>query len=106
MDPISYDVCPDCLMFIANGTGPEYLTLEEDGDAKYEARLAEIVAGVEREQDTEQNSCLVAGDCRAEPFGLEEHSHEGSFSWSPCECCGSSLGGDRYKAALIFILEA
>ena len=19
------------------------------------------------------------------------------FSWSPCECCGSTLGGDRYR---------
>ena len=74
--------------------------------AKYVSRLCVMGAWLERLLDTEQYSCLVAGDCRAETFGLEEHSHEGSFSWSPCECCGSSLGGDRYKAALIFILEA
>lgn len=24
------------------------------------------------------------------------HTGEPFFSWSPCECCGSSLGGDRY----------
>ena len=23
---------------------------------------------------------------------------EGGFSWRPCECCGSSFGGDRYAA--------
>lgn len=22
---------------------------------------------------------------------------EPSFSWGPCQCCGSTLGGDRYK---------
>ena len=24
--------------------------------------------------------------------------NEPSFSWSSCDCCGSSLGGDKYKA--------
>jgi len=23
---------------------------------------------------------------------------DGGFSWSPCDCCGSSLGGNRYAA--------
>lgn len=23
------------------------------------------------------------------------------FSWHDCECCGSPLGGDRYKAAIL-----
>ena len=27
-----------------------------------------------------------------------ELASEPSFSWAPCECCGSSLGGDRYPA--------
>jgi hypothetical protein len=27
-----------------------------------------------------------------------ETGDEGSFSWSPCDACGSSLGGDRHAA--------
>ena len=27
-----------------------------------------------------------------------EQAGEPSFSWSPCECCGSHLGGDRHPA--------
>lgn len=23
------------------------------------------------------------------------------FSWSPCECCGCQLGGDRFKAVIL-----
>ena len=28
----------------------------------------------------------------------EDVGDEGYFSWSSCECCGSTLGGDRYAA--------
>ena len=28
----------------------------------------------------------------------EQMIDEGNFSWSPCDCCGSRLGGDRYAA--------
>ena len=31
-------------------------------------------------------------DCGADP----EHRQDSSFSWSDCDICGSSLGGDRY----------
>ena len=30
--------------------------------------------------------------------GDDEHACESSFSWSDCDSCGSSLGGDRYPA--------
>lgn len=33
-------------------------------------------------------------DCQAS----YEIINEPSFSWKPCECCGSALGGDRYIA--------
>lgn len=37
------------------------------------------------------------GDC---PIGGDESDcgDEGHFSWSACDCCGSSLGGTRYAA--------
>ena len=28
---------------------------------------------------------------------IEGDTLDPSFSWQPCDCCGSSLGGDRYK---------
>ena len=31
--------------------------------------------------------------------GDEEHSCEASFSWSQCDSCGSTLGGDRLPAS-------
>ena len=35
-----------------------------------------------------------------EDLGDGEHGDivEPSFSWSACECCGSTLGGDKYEA--------
>lgn len=29
-------------------------------------------------------------------YNLSPTAKEPYFSWSPCECCGSPLGGDRY----------
>lgn len=33
--------------------------------------------------------------------GLQNITSDGEphFSWSPCDCCGTSLGGDRYDAS-------
>ena len=31
--------------------------------------------------------------------GLTTDDEESYFSWAPCECCGSTLGGDRYRAS-------
>lgn len=55
-------------------------------------------------------SFLSPGLCRSCPecqsiYGMAEDSHrwdvvsdEGWFSWSRCDCCGTSLGGNRYAA--------
>lgn len=29
---------------------------------------------------------------------LNDNGEEGAFSWSPCHCCGTSLGGNRHTA--------
>lgn len=34
-------------------------------------------------------------DCGADV----EYMNEPSFSWTPCDCCGRNLGGDRYPAS-------
>jgi hypothetical protein len=36
----------------------------------------------------------------AEGDALDPH-----FSWSPCECCGDSLGGNRYDCEALAIEE-
>jgi hypothetical protein len=33
-----------------------------------------------------------------EPESARESADEGSFAWSDCDTCGSSLGGDRYPS--------
>ena len=47
--------------------------------ADYQAAVAEFM-----ESEGLQNLSIVEGF--EEPY----------FSWSPCDCCGSPLGGDRY----------
>ena len=86
VDTIALSVCADCLMFIANGDLPT------DDDPE---RDAEIIAGVEREQAS--GSHLCAGGIDDDPDAPDE----GGFSWSSCDCCNSSLGGDRFKATLL-----
>lgn len=38
------------------------------------------------------------GECGCED---DEHDYEGSFSWSWCEGCGDTDGGDRYRIAIM-----
>lgn len=71
-------VCSDCLFFIANGDLPS-----DENDA------ARVVKGVES---------FAPGYVAA---GSSESDVEGSFSWRPCDCCGSKLGGDRHDAVVL-----
>jgi len=69
-------VCVDCLMAIANGEFPEN-----------EARASQVINGLDRWAD--EGYHLAAGD------------NDGGFSWRGCDCCGSSLGGDRHEAVAL-----
>ena len=42
---------------------------------------------------------IVLTGWRFDPRECPESDHYG-FSWSPCECCGSRLGGDRYAVSV------
>ena len=64
--------CNDCAVMMANGELPH--DMDEDSD---EAQA--IIAG-------------TAGCC----LGFDQHNDDAGFHWSPCECCGSRLGGDRH----------
>ncbi len=84
-------VCVDCAMFIANGDLPEdeedasCLMLEFDRYAQenIEWRLGSSAI-------TWKNGLEIRVD-------LEDLE----FSWSECDCCGSSLGGSRYPAHFV-----
>ena len=65
-------VCTDCILAIG-------------GEIPEDADLPAIAAGIER---ISKEGALLAGD-------------EDGFSWSPCECCQSPLGGDRHIATIL-----
>ena len=63
-------VCSDCLSAIAND---DYSGLDDSREREVRAAIA-------------RHHWLVAG---TEEYG---------FSWTPCDVCQSSLGGDRHQA--------
>lgn len=68
--------CTDCLQYVANGE------VAEGGQWSPEA-VSEVMGGDER--------WLCCGDSEIDD----------EFSWSPCECCGSHLGGSRHELAVV-----
>lgn len=108
-------VCADCLMFHANGP--------DDLDAE---TVEAIVAGCEREapyqwvcdgphtgehaptcrncdglvgRDEEGDLCVYCHGVGK--VDEDEGADTQEFSWSECDCCGSTLGGSRHRMALI-----
>lgn len=83
--------CSDCLMLLANGeTDPDW---SEEETAEYLKRVEHYTEGCEVTLGMfkEFHECLdesgeIADDCECEML---------TFSWSPCDVCGSSLGGSR-----------
>ncbi len=105
------DICVDCLMFIANGDTPEPTNdyhWSDDGDGE-QYSTAEFPDGWHPSNLSEWDGWnLFAGgtheDCEhgdGEDCPLEE----GNFSWSSCDACGSSLGGDRHRAVAMRELQ-
>lgn len=85
-------VCTDCLMVLANGeTGgePDQPPLQLlDG--------LEVTLGMVREE----HDCTDAEGRTAHDRGEECECERTEFSWSPCEGCGSRLGGSRDAATV------
>jgi hypothetical protein len=69
--------CVDCLMLVANGDVPD----------ERPSLSAEMVAH------------MGADDVRHLCVGDSEKDDE--FSWSACECCGSTLGGSRHHFVVL-----
>ena len=81
-DHIEGEACSDCLMLIANDDTSGTLRCEtEEGEAAYLQDVADR---------TPEGS-----------HGWIVQDGEGSFSWSSCDVCGSSLGGDRYPVVAL-----
>lgn len=76
---ITFTACIDCLHFIEFG-----ITADPDATVEQFNAHAELI---------EQR---FPGQ-RLWYDGSEES--EIDFSWSPCECCGSTLGGSRHRMA-------
>jgi hypothetical protein len=76
-------VCQDCIMCIAND---DTTGIEDD------------------EREAEVRAAVYGGD-RWVPEGPHEGEEEGAdtrdFSWRPCACCGSNLGGSRHRCAVL-----
>ena len=70
-------LCAECMFADVNGELPED-----------EERAQEIEEGFER----------LGGDISPD-FDSEENGYD-EFSWEPCDCCGTHLGGSRYRYAL------
>lgn len=79
MERIDVEVCVDCLMLDACGPG--------ELDEETVKRCSDGFALNETDGWHYFNACPE--EC------------EGGFSWSACDICGSTLGGDRHPGALI-----
>lgn len=88
IDADNLEFCDDCVQAIANGEGT---------DAHTEAMVAIWGTGPNGVVGLVLSSRCK--ECIDEECMDEEESCEGWFSWSRCDGCGSSLGGDRYPGA-------
>lgn len=71
IDDVKISVCVDCAMLLANGTLGNEDDVEDDAHAW---KIATLWPG----------------------WVLSTDSGENYFSWSQCDGCGSTLGGDRF----------
>jgi len=82
-------ICQDCLILLANDEMPTEptdrvpLSAIDAGD--------ELTPGMDWRKHECGRPSWNEGECECETT---------DFSWTPCEGCGSPLGGDRYAATL------
>jgi hypothetical protein len=73
-------VCTDCIRLLTTG---------DVWDSRGNNVWADVASAI---NDRWGNTEIVPRDCGEDGC---------SFSWQPCEGCGSMLGGDRYPAAYL-----
>ena len=65
---------------------------------KYEAAVKHNTAGLTHVSTGACPGCDECGLSKDASDRDRELAEEPGFSWSSCDCCGSSLGGDRHPA--------
>jgi hypothetical protein len=78
--PFRIEICIDCVALLANGE-----VVDEEGN--------DIV------DELQDHIGELWGDTEI-TLGWDENDPEPWFSWSSCDCCGSTLGGNRQYAAV------
>lgn len=91
--------CTDCLMLLANGESPPEMTEAELAawQENIDTRNAgyNITLGMLRED----HECIDEAGQTASDLGGECECEINTFSWSACDVCGSSLGGERHSVS-------
>lgn len=106
-------VCQDCIMHHANGecgnchVNLYYQDHETDAHDREPLGLVDntkVTMGMMWEEH--DSSCLLSGDSGSVPLEIantyECNCETMTFSWSSCEGCGSTLGGERHAMTLWF----
>ena len=100
-ESIDVSMCPTCVLFLANGDVPEPVNdwhwsddpIDRTTGQRDTYATAEFPDGW-HPRDIERNWPSSEGWQLIPPGG--DASKE-EFSWSACTCCGSTLGGTRYR---------
>lgn len=99
--------CVDCIAYAANGTIPE-----DRPDLVTEIR-EHLGSDDDLRNLVNADGCDESGELRDDdgnPIDGDhpdyEVSREDWFSWSACDCCGSTLGGNRNRLAVLTCEES
>lgn len=88
--------CVDCLIYLANGEETD--TFDRAGFERMTKGTDDITLGLRRdEHQCDYDADWSAGHCYCETR---------EFSWSSCDVCGSTLGGERHAVTFWFTKEA
>ena len=92
MTKVKIRICADCLTADANGADDEGVSADWPG---FDEWLDDYLLGPDYDQCRyECGACSTCND-------LHDRWADGYFSWSPCEACGSGLGGQRWDFVVV-----
>lgn len=82
----------------------EYLEIWLCADCMFAEELGELPEDEERAEEVEAGLERLNREGEICPnFGGEDESGYDEFSWTPCDCCETPLGGSRYRYALFSV---
>lgn len=96
------DACVYCVAFVANGDEPEDRpNLKQEIDEHLGLKAGEDLVNA---AGLDERGKFYRDD-RNKPIKPEHSEYEAYcedwFAWSGCECCGSNLGGNRNRLAVL-----